>query len=362
MKILRIISSLEIGGAERSIAGNVPRHIKNGYEMDVLVLKGTETFFLKELEREDVVVKNLGRNNNIYNPLLIFRLISFLEKYDLIHVHLFPPLYWVAFAKMISRSKTKLIFTEHNTDNRRRKNWILKKIDHIVYRQYETIIAISDATHEALTNYLKYSANIVTIYNGVDLEKVREEGKIKLNNFSSRYRGKKILLQIASFDPRKDQDTLIRALSLLPDIYVAVFIGDGKRRIQCERLSSNLDIQDRVEFAGLQENVGAYINLSEIIIMSSHEEGFGRSAVEGMALGKPVIASNVPGLADVVHGAGLLFDAGDHAQLAKTILSLSEDREYYEKISRNCLERADMFDIGHMVKQYENVYDGLSKK
>lgn len=360
MKVLRIISSLEIGGAERSIVGNVPIHIKNGYEMDVLLLNGTETFFLKELEREGVRIIKLGENNNIYNPFLIFKLINFLNKYDLIHVHLFPSLYWVAFAKMISRSKTKLIFTEHNTGNRRRDNWIFKKIDNIVYRQYETIIAISGAAHETLTKHLIYPANIVTVHNGVDLAKVKEEGTIKPNKFSSRYREKKVLLQIASFESRKDQDTLIRALSFLPDFYVVVFIGDGKRRVDCEKLSRELNVQDRVDFLGLQSNVGAYIRLSEVVIMSSHVEGFGRAAVEGMALGKPVIASNVIGLADVVKGAGLLFEAGDHEQLAKTVLRLTEDKGYYESIAQKCYERAEMFDIAHMVEQYENIYDTVT--
>ncbi len=357
MKILRVINNLGIGGAERGVVGNVPMHIKNGYDIDVLLLNCKETHFLSELKEHGVVVHSLGKNNNIYNPLLIFKIFKYINKYDLIHVHLFPSFYWVAFAKIFSLSKTKLIFTEHNTENRRMRNWFWKMVDQIVYHQYETIIAISKATKQALIEHLRYQANIITVNNGVNISKVRDEGKTDLSEVASRYREKIILLQIANFREDKDQDTLIRALPLLPDDYVAIFIGDGKRRAYCEELSNQLNVQNRVDFVGVQNNVGAYIKLAEVIVMSSHIEGFGRAAVEGMALRKPVIASNVPGLADVVLGAGLLFEVGDYEKLAEIILSLSNDREYYEEIAQKCYERADMFDIGQMVKQYEEIYD-----
>lgn len=362
MRILRIINNLNIGGAERGIVGNIPVHIKNGYDIDVLLLDGKDTFFLSELQEHGVVVKFLGKNNNIYNPLLILKLFKYMNEYDLIHVHLFPSLYWVAFAKMFSHSKTRLIFTEHSTDNRRMKKWYFNPIDRVVYRQYETIVAISDSTKKVLAGHLGDQTNIVTINNGVDISKVREEGRIELNEFASKYVGRKILLQVANFHEAKDQDTLIRALPLLSDDYVAIFIGDGKRRAYCEELGSQLNVQDRIEFVGLQSNVGAFINLAKAVVMSSHVEGFGRAAVEGMALGKPVIASNVPGLADVVRGAGLLFEVGDYRKLAEHILSLSNDREYYDQIAEKCLERASMFDIDNMVKQYEDIYDGMIKE
>jgi hypothetical protein len=67
----------------------------------------------------------------------------YLEKYDIVHVHLFPTLYWVALAKFLSFSKTKLIFTEHNTSNRRINKKLWRVSDNFIYRQYNAIVSIT---------------------------------------------------------------------------------------------------------------------------------------------------------------------------------------------------------------------------
>jgi len=120
MRILRVINSLKTGGAERSIVSNVPVHMLNGYQMDVLLLNGEVTYFFNELQQKGVTIYSLGSGNNIYNPLLIFKLLKYVCRYDIIHVHLFPSIYWVAIAKILSFSRVKLVMTEHSTDNRRR--------------------------------------------------------------------------------------------------------------------------------------------------------------------------------------------------------------------------------------------------
>lgn len=362
MKILRVINCLNIGGAERSIAGNVPIHNRNGYEMSVLLLDGKESFYLDELKKQNIRINWLGINNNIYNPFLIFKIRVFLNKYDIIHVHLFPSFYWIALAKIIFFSKTKLVYTEHNTENRRRNNWILKKIDIIIYRQYDTIITISNASKQNLIKHIKSHSNIQTIHNGVDISKLQIEAKMNLKKELSKYYGKKVLIQIASFRKQKDQDTLIKALQFLPDDYIVLFIGDGERRIYCEELSREINVQHKVDFLGIRDNVGAYINIADIMVMSSNYEGFGRAAVEGMALKKPVIASNVEGLSDVVRGAGLLFEVGDYEHLAFLIESLTNNRHYYDQVAQKCFERAKKYDISYMINEYENVYDRFLKK
>ena len=106
MKVLRVINSLEMGGAERSIVTNLPYHIKNGYTVDVLLLDGKYTIFHEELKKHDVNIISLGNNINIYNPIIAFKLIGFIKKYDIVHGHLFPVLYWLSLAKILSNSKS----------------------------------------------------------------------------------------------------------------------------------------------------------------------------------------------------------------------------------------------------------------
>lgn len=96
--------------------------------------------------------------------------------------------------------------------------------------------------------------------------------------------------------------------------------------------------------------------------MSSHWEGFGLVAVEGMAVGKPVIASNVDGLKQVVEGYGLLFEDDDYKELASKIKKLESDKIFYNKISTLCCKRAQYFDITNMANRYMAVYHEVDKE
>lgn len=358
MKVLRVINSLNIGGAERSIAGNVPLHVQNGVDIEVLLLNGNETFFLKELEKHNVKVHFLGKNNSVYNPILIFKLFRYINKYDIIHVSLFPALYWLALAKILFSSKSKLIFTEHNTHNKRMNNFLFRMIDKILYKQYQSIVAISPEVNFNLSKHLGHKYPIITIYNGVDISKIKQahNRKEKLDFIPS---NKKLLLQVSGFRAQKDQDTLIRALALLPIEFHLLLIGDGPRIDICKALAKSLNVQERITFLGLQHNVEDILHSSDIVILSSHWEGFGRSAVEGMAAGKPVIASNVEGLSQIVEGAGLLFEVGDYIALSGLILDLSSSDLIYKEVAQKCLERAHKYDIRKMVDSYEQLYRAL---
>ena len=358
MRVLRVINSLNIGGAERSIVENVPIHIKNGIDMDVLLLNGRNTFFLDLLKKEKVNIYSLGETVNIYNPFLIFRLIKFFKNYDIVHVHLFPALYWVAFARILSFSKINLVFTEHATNNRRRSVPILKFFDKLIYAQYKVIIAISQGTKDNLVEHLKLKSDkIKVINNGVNFNRLKAEGEI--NNFSVDYDfdSKKILLQIASFREAKDQDTLIRALTNLPEEYDAVFIGDGFRLEYCRELARKLGVEKRVHFLGMRDSIGAYIAKSDYVIVSSNWEGFGRAAVEGMGMGKIVFASNVTGLREVINNDDLLFEVGNDVELAHKILNIN--KENFDLLTKHCLDQSKKFSIDNMILQYEDVYKSL---
>ncbi|MDC1324774.1 glycosyltransferase, partial [Flavobacteriaceae bacterium] len=350
-----------IGGAERSISCNIPLHINNGYEMDLLLLDGVDSFFLKELKSKKVKFFSLGIQTNMLNPFLIFKIARIIRGYDIIHVHLFPCLYWVALAKIFSKNKVKLVYTEHATHNRRRSFFLFKWIDKFIYKQYDHIIAISHETNKKLKAHLGYGYKITTIYNGVNLEIVRADQSSIANNLKLKYQNKKLLVQVASFRDAKDQDTLIRALCLLPDYFHVLFVGEGNRMDKCKNLALQLGVSHQISFLGLQNNIGAILGVSDIVIMSSHWEGFGRSAIEGMAKGKPVIASNVDGLSNIVKGAGLLFKAGCEVKLAKQILRLSIDDELYIETAKKCLIRAEKYSIQKMIDGYETIYNNTFK-
>lgn len=358
MKVLRVINSLEMGGAERSIETNVPIHIKNGISVDVLLLSGARTPFYESLISKGVTIYVTSKTS-IYNPWNIIKIIPYLRKYDIVHVHTFPAFYWVCFAKLLSFSNTTLVYTEHSTSNRRRNKPIFKLIDRFVFSRYKHIISISDATTKNLIKYIGHNHCITTIYNGVDFKPYNQViTPIELFPGSGNYR---IITQIASFRYPKDQKTTIKSLIYLDPSVHAVFVGTGATMDYCKELSEELGVADRVHFLGIRTDVPTIVASSDIIVMSSIYEGFGRAAVEGMAGRKPVIASNVPGLRDIVSGAGLLFTSQKDNELAECIRRLLASSTYYDEVAKNCHERAGKYNVDRMIDGYENVYRSVKR-
>ena len=163
-------------------------------------------------------------------------------------------------------------------------------------------------------------------------------------------------LIVACFREAKDQDTLIKAISLLPNEYKLWLVGDGERRFILENLVSELGISDRVKFWGIRSDIPQILEQSHILVLSSHWEGLSLSCIEGMASGRPFIASNVDGLRDIVGGHGVLFPHQDSKTLAKEILSLCENKDYYNNVVSACQEKAIQYDINIMAQKYNQFY------
>src|SRR5690606_28782886 len=126
MKVLHIINSLHIGGAERLISELCPKLVSLGVKTDVLVLKNTPSKFLEKIKKDKRINLIEPGLSSLYNPLNIIKIYRCIKRYDILHVHLFPTLYWAFVANCLLKVKKKFIYTEHSTYNKRRDNFILK--------------------------------------------------------------------------------------------------------------------------------------------------------------------------------------------------------------------------------------------
>lgn len=363
MKILQIIDSLSTGGAEKLILETIPLLKQKGIKVDLLVLNGNEYPYMKQLkELNCCTIYSMG-NGSLFNPLLILKIIPYLKKYDLVHVHLFPAQYWTVFAKIISFSKVKLIFTEHNTTNNRMQNAFFSKLDKIIYRFYEKVICITPEVKEVLVNHTNLNLErFIVIENGVNLNSIFQVGEIEKSSISNKIlNSDRLLIQVAGFRVQKDQKTVIRAMQYLDSNVKLLLVGDGALRNESEKLVNELGLQERIFFLGVRTDVPSLLKTADISVVSSHWEGFGLAAVEGMAVTKPVIATNVPGLSNVVKGAGILFEKGNDKELANIVKELLSDVDYYNKVGKAGFERAKQYDINSMVDKQIQLYNELLK-
>lgn len=355
MKILQIITSLRIGGAEKLITDMVPLFIEKGHTVDVLLFDGIETFFKQQLLSQNVKVISLGVNTFVYNPLLIFKLIPIIKQYDIVHTHNTACQYFVAIAsKFLNHKDIKFITTEHNTTNRRRNIHWLRPIEKWMYKQYNTIICISDKVKENLQECIGSNYPIKIIYNGIDIPKYIHA--ISLNREILGLKDNFIICMVAGFRQQKDQDTLIRAMKRLPNNFHLWLIGDGERRKELELLTQKEELADRVKFWGIRSDIPQLLKTADIIVMSSHWEGLSLSSIEGMSSGKPFVASDVDGLHEIVNGYGVLFQEGNDKALSETILKLIQNKTLYANIAEKCQKRATEFDLHTTIDSYLSIY------
>lgn len=358
MKILQVINSLTTGGAEKLIIDSVPLYQNQGLTVDVLLLNNAETQFkskLKETSNGRIEGLSIG---SVYNPFLIFKIIPYLKKYDIIHLHLFPTLYWVVLAKWISFSNVKLVYTEHSTHNRRRDNLIFKMLDRFIYKKIDCIVTIADEVDSNLKKHLKLNEDkFQQIENGVDVNYYHSAIPYTKDKFFSG--NDFILIQVSSFRWQKDQKTLIESLQYLPDNIKLLLVGDGPLIDESKQLAKELKLNERILFLGNREDVPRLLNTSDVVVLSSRHEGLSLSNIEGMSVGKPFVGSNVQGLREVVEGYGLLFEQGDYKELANIIMDLYNDTDLYKKVADQCYLRAQEFDIKRMIKRYISLYKSI---
>lgn len=358
MTILHVITSLRTGGAERLVTDLALRHKAYGEDVSVLVFDGTWTPLRKELEQAGVPVHALGTGSlSMHLPLMLPKLELFLRKhsFDIVHTHNTP---CQLLASMTSAKN--LVTTEHNTANRRR-NWPwYRPIDRKMYARYLHIVCVSEETRKALIEWLpELAGKTIVIPNGIPLERFRNAAPAEDLEKETGFK----ILMAAAFRAQKDQETLLRAMHLLPKDFKLYLAGgaevkEDRARLQsCKELTRNLGLDDRVSFLGIRDNIPSLLAACDISVLSTHYEGFALSAIESMASGKPLIASDVSGLREVVSGAGLLFPEGDAEKLAEIIRHLGENPGEAKAVADRCRERAARYNIDETARQYLLVYN-----
>ena len=365
MRILQVITSLDMGGAETLVVNLIPRLQALGNTVDLCVFNGTETPLTQRLKKECPQTKIFTLGHGVYNPLYIFKLVKIIKNYDIVHTHNSSPQLFVAIASLFN--SPKLVSTEHNTSNRKR-NWKwYRPIESWMYGRYDHVICISKIAEDKLREYMggewlvkssdKYKS-ITTINNGIDVNTISEAEPCK--ELLDLKESRKSILMVAGFRKQKNQDTIIRALTLLDkEKYEVWFAGIGERMEEVKQLALSLGVSDRVRFLGLRTDIPNVLRAADVIVMSSHWEGLSLSNVEGMSAHKPFIASDVNGLKEVTKGYGILFPHEDAKVLAEEIKRLASDETYYNEIAERCYNRALEFDISNTVSGYADVYKNI---
>ncbi|MCH5238621.1 MAG: glycosyltransferase [Muribaculaceae bacterium] len=356
MKILEVIPSLETGGAQKLIEYFVP-YLMMGNEVAILVFKKSGSEIEKRIEGMGITIHSM--EIGLRSPFAIKKMRPYIQWADVVHAHLFPSHYYLVIANQgIGKP---IVFTEHSTHNKRREKKYFKIFEKFVYRHLNKVACISVATKENLLNWLdetQESYKFEIIINGVDLATFQNLSRSKPESLFGK-RGKAIIM-VSRFTPSKDHATAVRALKFIPspDVFL-VFVGEGETLTEIKNIVKQEKVENRVIFLGNRSDIPILLKSSFIGLQSSNWEGFGLTVIEEMAAGLPVIVSNVVGVKDIVDGAGLLFEKGNHLDLASQINYLIKNKDFYEQVKERCIKRADEYSIKKTADRYLEIFNQL---
>lgn len=360
MKILHVITTLQTGGAEKLMVDLLPKMKTMGHQVEICVFDDEETQFYKQLQKQGIKIHCIKSIGGYHSPLCMVKLIRLMRQgWDIVHTHTTAPQLYGAIGGLFCDAH--LVTTEHNTTNSRRYLKWYKPIDKWMFGRYEKHIMISDQCEKNHIEYLgsENCNNLSKIYNGIDFKRY-SNAKVAQD---IRQLGHKIITFVAAFRPQKDQPTLIKAMEYLPEEFHLCLVGGGndERRQQFLDLITKMRLNSRVHLMGIRDDIPDILAASDYVVMSSHFEGLSLASLEGMASGKPFIASDVDGLHEIVEGNGILFEHENPKDLARVILELDADLEYRKKVVSRCLAKAAKYDIDIMVEKYMQVYESITK-
>ncbi len=355
MIIVQVINSLETGGAER-LALNLHRGYLNRGERSVLVfLAGSEYGWSGE------GIFSLGLSSP-YDPRALSRLAglpeeAFLEHADIIHSHLFPSQLTVSLVREGKPLNGRLITTEHSTSNRRRGTIYGRLTDRLFYPSYDRIVCVSDGAAVELEYWIPdVSDRLAVISNGIDLSEFKAAGIFKGKDSL-------VILSVGRLTAAKNYHASIKAFSILQGSCRTelkyVIAGSGNLESELKELAAELGVSSNMEFPGDVRDIPALMQGADIFFMPSTREGFGIAAVEAMASGLPVVASDVPGIGDVVGrdgSCGTLVNPNSPAEMAEALSNLINNQDSARKMGLCGLERASLFNIESTINEYLRLY------
>lgn len=361
MKILQVINNLGSGGAEKLISDFVPKMAESGHQVDVLLIRDKNSIYTNTLIESSIKVTILNKSS-LYNPFTIIKLYKYLmkNKYDVIHVHLFPALYYFYISSMFI-NKHISVFTEHAVSNDRQKYLLFRFFDSIIYNKFDKIICLSNKVMDNLIEKIKIESKKCTIIpNGIDLQIFNKPNKISRDKISEHLNINDFLvIMIARLTYQKDHITLIKAISILPEKYKLILVGEGENYNMIVSLIEEMKLEKRIILLGRRTDVPELISTCDIGVLSTRVEGMPLFALEVMAAKKPFVGSNVPGVQDLFSDAGIMFNFENYKELASIIKKLDEDKDLYKQYSNKSAVFCQNYSIEQMATNYLNLYNKI---
>lgn len=358
MKILLVINSLGIGGAESVVINLADEFSQMGHDVKIAYL--SDTLLIKP-HNPNIELISLRTNTNKQVLQTYFRLKKVVNTFkpDVVHSHLFKANILSRLLRL-SRNAPRIICTEHSTK--------VDSLRHIItYRLTDTLANINtNVSESAVENYIRHYAvkkgRMVTVENGVNTSKfcfdatIRSKVRERLS-----VSNKKVIIAVGRLSTPKDYPNLLQAISILNNSrndFSVFIIGDGPLKDSLLSLNERLNLDNTVKFLGARTDIKDLMQAADVYVMSSMWEGLPMALLEAMACEKVVVATDCGGIRNLVGINGIVVPSQNPESLAhalETALNMSEE-ELVEMGMKARKHIIDKYSLSQIAKSYLNLY------
>ena len=360
MEILVTCISSSWGGMEIMALENVKQLNKQGLKTELFCIKNSPLHLNAVKEN----IPTITTNSSIYKNITVLKKI--VKNVKIIHSHYSHDLWAIVPALKLSRSNAKLFLTKHLASGLKKKDFFHRNL----YKRVERIFCISEFIRKNVIQTCPVPETRASIlHNGVDLvkfdkskyssEKIREELNIENDKI--------VIALIGRITPGKGHKEFIEAAGLINKSngqkVIFLVIGSSAKGEEGFEKDIRQSAKDRgiknIIFTGHRHDIPRILAGINILAFPSHEESFGITLLEAMAMEVPVAASRNAGITDIIPNEeyGMLINPKDSNSLARGLEKLVNDSGLRKKLASNARIRVEeLFDIEKLIKELINYY------
>lgn len=362
-RILFVSTSTTVGGAEKTLYALATLLDHRRFPVAGVVSLKPEGRYAQRLREQGIPVETLGLTR-APRPADARRLAQIIERErpDVVHAVMYQAIQLARLAKKKTSVPFKLITSPRV--NYRSRSWPTLLVDRWLKDRDDLLIAECEASRRFLLQRLGYKpGKVITVRNGVDLagwpaSKIdRQKMRLELRLGASDV----LVGAVGRLDEQKGFATLIAAMARLKGAPVkCAVIGDGPERKRLEALIRKNELEKSVWLLGERAEIPSWLSAFDVYCLPSLWEGLPNALLEAMALGLPVVASDVDGVPEAVTDGkdGALVPPSDPAALARALKALAADPA--KRAALGAAAKAtvsERFTLRRMIGEYEAAYD-----
>ncbi len=377
IKVAHIITRFDKGGSAENTFLTIKGMDRSRYEITLISGKEDDpsqdrSAQMREMGVEHIPIRELSRNISLirdWKAMLKIRRILKNRNFNIVHTHTSK----AGFLGRIAARAVKTPLIIHTPHGHvlfgyfgKIKTLVFKILEKWINQITDNIIALTEREKEDYVfSKLANKDKITVIHSGIELKKYKNlsiEEKQSLKKTLNIPEETLIVGTAGRLVPVKGPEILMRAAEKVlmkhPDVYF-LFAGDGDQRRALGLLANGLGIKKNIVFLGWRADLVEILSLYDIFVLPSLNEGMGRVLVEAMALGKPIVASDIGGIPDLIfHGKnGFLVPPQKSSELAQYIQFLLEDENLRTSMGQKGKILSRNFSIEKMVQNIESLYN-----